>query len=91
MAYENSSGSRLRHSIQHMLPGVLLITLLMAGALVGAWGAPRAVILAAPHAPKVLVYGSVVVGILAGAAAGVAAAEVLARACQRVFGLEFDK
>lgn len=63
---------------QFLIP-VVLVVALIAGGLAGAWGLPRATILLAPHAPRLVVYGSTVVGILAGGVFGVFVAEVLTR------------
>lgn len=83
--------SRLLHFVETILPGLLLIVLLMIGALAGVWVAPRAVIVVAPHAPTVIVYGSIVVGILLGAGIGALIADVLIRIIQRATGLTLDR
>lgn len=76
--------SAWRRIARQTLGPALAILVCVVGGLIGAWGLPRLVIALAPHAPALVVYGSTVVGIFAGAAAGIFIAQILsARASRR--------
>ncbi|MDN5874844.1 MAG: hypothetical protein L0H29_10735 [Sinobacteraceae bacterium] len=65
--------------VRQLAVPIVIVVALLGGGLAGAWGLPRLVILLAPHAPKLVVYGSSVVGILAGCIAGLVLAELAIR------------
>ncbi|HEX7381922.1 MAG TPA: hypothetical protein VF265_07160 [Nevskiaceae bacterium] len=73
----DSGESAWRRIKRQTLGPALAILVCVGGGLIGAWGLPRLVIAMAPHAPTLVVYGSTVVGVFVGAAAGIFLAQII--------------
>lgn len=74
-----------RRFSQSFLAPALVVIACLGGGFAGAWGLPRAIIVATPHASKWVVYGGMVVGIFGGGLAGLFIADFLTRRLGMLF------